>query len=141
MFFKNACTFKLKEPFEYQPDALLDKLIEKEFTPCGRHQISSSGWIGALGKNTELLYATQGYILLVLAVQQKMIPASVVNEQLEERVLELEHKRGRKVRKKERAALKEDVYAALIPQAFSKTSYTAGYCVFLANVNSDSCGT
>ena len=126
MFFKSATIFQFNKDFELNEFELADKLKEHAFAPCGTHDANSAGWMGVLGKDSELYYAAQGNILLRLGMQEKILPASVVKEQFEERVAELESK-GRRLRKQDKEALKEEVQAFLIPRAFAKTSTISAY--------------
>ena len=127
MFFKNAHFFKLPHDFELDVEQLSDQLSQYAFAPCLPKMLESIGWKGAFGDGTELFYATQGNILLTLAVQDKILPASVIKEQTDERIADIEKKESRNLRKKERDAIKDDVQALLIPQAFTKTTITRGY--------------
>jgi recombination associated protein RdgC len=127
MFFKNAIFYKLPDDFELNEAEFTDALSKKAFKPLSANTANTIGWFGALGKDTELFYATQGYVLLTLAIQDKILPASVIKEHTDERISDIEAKEGRKLRKKVRDEIKEDVIATLLPRAFSKTSYTRAY--------------
>lgn len=57
--------------------------------------------------------------------ETKILPAEVVNKELNERIEKLEKDYGRKIKKVEKQTLKDDVIAALLPRAFSKYQHTA----------------
>jgi recombination associated protein RdgC len=50
-----------------------------------------------------------------------------VNQKLDQRVQTIEVKDGRKLRRKEKQEMKEDLIAELLPKAFSKSSWTRAY--------------
>lgn len=127
MFFKNAYFFKLPHDFEINIEQLSIQLSKNAFVPCLPNALESVGWTSVLGQGSEFLYATQGKVLLTLAVQNKVLPPAVIKERTDECIAEIEEKESRKLRKKERDAVKEDVYTLLIPQAFTKTTTTRGY--------------
>ncbi len=59
--------------------------------------------------------------------EEKIVPASVVNEILSERVAEVEDRQGRPMRRKERDALRDEVMQDLLPRAFSHSRRTYAY--------------
>jgi recombination associated protein RdgC len=65
--------------------------------------------------------------MICLKVEEKIIPGSVVRQMVAEKVQEIEDKQGRKVRKKEKETLREDIYHNLLSRAFSKTSLHYAY--------------
>ena len=64
-------------------------------------------------------------MLLIAKKETKILPAEVVNKELNERIEKLEKDHGRKLKKVEKQALKDDVIASLLPRAFSKYQHTA----------------
>ena len=53
--------------------------------------------------------------------QERILPASVVREEVEERVDVIEAEECRKLRRQEKQAIKEQVYEELLPRAFVRT--------------------
>jgi len=51
--------------------------------------------------------------------QEKVIPAAVVNDMLQEKVTEIEEQEARKLSRKERSTLKDELVFELLPRAFS----------------------
>ncbi|MGO3058305.1 MAG: recombination-associated protein RdgC, partial [Halomonas sp.] len=66
----------------------------------------------------QLIHELQGHRLLSALRQERMLPASVVKEEVDEQVADIEAREGRKVTRKEKTALKEQVTEALLPRAF-----------------------
>ena len=56
-----------------------------------------------------------------------MLPSTVVREQLEERVAEIEQQEARKVYRKERLDLKDQIIQDCLPRAFSRSSAVHAY--------------
>lgn len=126
MFFKHVRFLQFTNEFSLSMDELAAKLQEKAFKPCKPGDSLKIGWVGVFGRGTELLYASQGLVLITLATQEKIIPASVVKEKTEERIVALEITDG-PLSKKRKADIKEDVHAMLLPQAFTRTVLTKAY--------------
>jgi recombination associated protein RdgC len=65
--------------------------------------------------------------MLCLKKDEKVVPAAVINEMLLEKISELEEKEARKLSKKERSALKDELIFELLPRAFSFSKKTYAY--------------
>lgn len=59
-----------------------------------------------------------GYLLVCLQTEDKLLPASVIRDAVDERVEEVEAREARKVRRKEKEAIKDAVLLELLPRAF-----------------------
>ena len=59
--------------------------------------------------------------------QQKVLPATVVNEMLQEKIAEEEEQAGHKLGKKERSRLKDELVFSLLPKAFVFSKKTYAY--------------
>ncbi|MBJ6610854.1 MAG: recombination-associated protein RdgC [Candidatus Thiothrix moscowensis] len=122
MWFKNLYLLRFSSEFAMSPEELHDALSSRPFLGCGKELREASGWVSPLGRNSEqLVHAANGYILLTLAHQEKMLPASVIREELEATVAEIEEKEGRKLGKREKQDLRDEIEFELLPQAFTRT--------------------
>lgn len=122
MWFKNLYIFKLDEKIEESAEKLHEMMEPKIFKPCSPTQRESFGWIEPLGeKSSSLTHAVQHYTLITLARQERILPATVVRETLDERVSEIEIAEDRKVSNKEKKELKEAIEFELLPRAFTRT--------------------
>lgn len=128
MWFKNITFFELEPGFTIEVEQLNDQLSAFAFSPCSAATAISTGWVSP-HKNDEQTFAyhINGYSLIALKTQEKMVPASVVKEQLDEQVNEIEMRDNRKMRKKEKDSLKEAIYQDLLPRAFTKTNTLYAY--------------
>ena len=122
MWFKNLYLLRLSSDFTLTPEELQTALESKPFLGCGKELRESSGWVSPFGRNSEeLVLAANGYLLLTLAHQEKMLPASVVREELDTLVAEIEEKETRKVGKREKQDLRDEIEFELLPKAFTRT--------------------
>lgn len=67
------------------------------------------------------LCTKSGHRLLSALRQERLLPASVVKEEVDEQVADIEASEGRKVTRKEKTALKEQVTENLLPRAFVRS--------------------
>ena len=128
MWFKNLIVYRLSNPIDLSADELETRLEEFAYRPCTSQEKSKYGWSKPMGKHGEsLLHVTDGNILLCAKKEDKMLPASVVKEALDEKVEQIEADTARPVKKKEKDALKEEIEHQLLPRAFSRLGTTRAY--------------
>lgn len=128
MWYKNLRIFRLGEAFNLTPEQLAEQLEPASFVPCGKMELSRYGWVSPLGpEGASLAHGAGGYIALCAKKQDKILPAGVIKEQLEEKVREIRSKESRPVGRKERENLKDEITFSLLPQAFSKSSHCHGF--------------
>ena len=128
MWFKNLTLFRLTEPFTLTRAELEQKLESLRFRPCGGHDEASFGWTAPLGRGFEsLVHSSNGYLMVCGKKEEKVLPASVINEMLLEKILDIETQQARKLSKKERTELKDELIFELLPRAFSFSRNTYLY--------------
>ena len=128
MWFKNLCLFQLPQSLNITPEQLSQKLAEAPFKPCGSQELKRSGWVPPVAKDaTDYIHAQQGYLMLCARRQEKLLPSTVVKEQLEERLDQIRNDEDRPVGRKERQTLKDEVIVDLLPRAFSKSARDYAY--------------
>ncbi len=122
MWFKNIQPYRLTKPLSLTVEELEQQLASLTFTPATSQEISKLGFVPALGAKISeaLVHDIQGNLLIAIEKEEKMLPASVIREELDERVAQLETEEGRPARKAEKEAMKEDIIAVLLPRAFSR---------------------
>jgi recombination associated protein RdgC len=134
MWFKNIRAYRLTKPFDLAPEALGQKLAGRSFVPCAKSQAVSFGWVPPLGEASEaLVHAAAGRMLLKLRREEKLLPSTVVREQLDEKVADIEAAQGRKVYRKERLNLKDEIVQDCLPRAFSRSTAVYAYIDVKAN--------
>ncbi len=128
MWFKNLSVFRLTKPFSISSDDLHEKLVEQAFEPVTSQEPKSFGWVTPLGKHGNLLvHTSNGYTMVCAKRQEKILPAAVINEKLEEKVSIIEQEEARKVARKERQNMKDEITFDLLPRAFAKSSLLFAY--------------
>ena len=123
MFFRNLTFFRFPATHDFtQLDALLPEAALK---PVGPLELSSAGFVSPFGRGEEALSHRIGdAIWLTVGSENKILPGSVVNDLLAQKVAEIEDKEGRKLGGKARKRLKDDLLHELLPRAFVKSSRT-----------------
>ena len=128
MWFRNARVFRFTKPFDITAEDLEEKLQADAFKPCGPQETMRQGWVPPLGKHGELLvHSANGYHLIALRKEEKILPGPVVKEAVEERAEAIELEQSRKVRRKEKDEIKEQVMLEMLPQAFSRNRRCYAY--------------
>lgn len=125
MWFKNLIFYRLTEQFSYTQEQLQEKLQEHAFSPCKSQELSRYGW-SAPCKHIpdELVHEVHGFFMISSHKEEKILPSSVIKDIVNEKVAQIEHEQSRKVYKKERDQLKDEVTLDLLPRAFSKFQKT-----------------
>jgi recombination associated protein RdgC len=128
MWFKNLQLYRFTKPFELDAETLGRQLEESSFVPCGSQETSRTGWAPPLGRHgSEFVHATNGYLMICSKRQDRLLPAAVVNEALEEKVLQIEEQEARKLPAKQRRSLKDEIVFSLLPKAFVRSSLQYAY--------------
>ncbi len=128
MWFKNLAVYRFTEPFTLTADVLEQKLRQQPFRPCGSQDEFSFGWTPPLGKASEdMVHASNGFMMLCAKKEEKVIPSSVINEMLQEKISEIEEREARKLPAKERTRIKDELIFELLPRAFSFSRKTYAY--------------
>ncbi|MEO8417752.1 MAG: recombination-associated protein RdgC [Methylophilaceae bacterium] len=124
MWFKNIFIYRLLTDCTITASALEEKLALKRLQPCGGLDKQSQGWVSCRG-NDQLVHVTNQQILFALGVEQKLLPATIINRFTKERVADIEAQQGYKVGRKELKEIKEAVTEELLPRAFAlqRTTY------------------
>lgn len=123
MWFKNLTVYRFNKPFSVDTEALEKSLEDFTFSPCSSQDISKFGFSKALGKlGHTLVHSAENRHLICATKEEKILPSQVVKEALEEKVAQIEAEENRKLAKKEKDALKEEITTTLLPRAFSRRS-------------------
>jgi recombination associated protein RdgC len=122
---KNLITYRIGADCALDLAAVAEALAKEPFQPCAPTQPLSVGWAPPRGiEHGALVEAVDGHWLLQLKREQRILPASVVADRVEELAEHIEETTGRKPGKKARKDLKEQAVHELLPRAFTKTSAT-----------------
>ncbi|MDY7117337.1 recombination-associated protein RdgC [Halomonas sp. SSL-5] len=122
MWFKHLHLYRLHDAPELDAATLEEALAEQAARPLGGQDPRRLGWTFPGGRaDTARLHELQGQRLLSALRQERLLPASVVKEEVDERAAEVEAREGRKLRRQEKIAIKEQVVEELLPRAFVRS--------------------
>lgn len=128
LLFKNLIIYRFTQPFTLSGMELEEQLKQKLFRSCGSQDMTTYGWTEALGKASKaLVHENNGCLLICAAKEEKILPASVINDALQERIEQIEQEQDRQVFSKERRTLKDDITMELLPKAFTRQKVTRAY--------------
>lgn len=121
LWFKNVIFYRFEPDNTFNEATLNEALAKQQYTPCGKHELKRSGWHSpAAALSDELVLTSNGFSLISLMTEERILPASVVNDSVQEKVDQIENSESRKVSRKERTQLKEEIIFELLPQAFTR---------------------
>lgn len=128
MLFSNLQIFRFTKDFTLTDEQLELLLANEIFVPCGSQQTASYGWVEPLGKSGQTLTHTlNGRIMICARKEERILPASVVRDNVELQAEQIELDQGRRVFPSERRRLKEEALQTLLPKAFTKNQLTFAY--------------
>lgn len=128
MFFRNITLFRFSAAVADDLARLDDALPAHTLRPIGPMELSARGFVSPLGLGSDVLTHSVGRCTMVaVGSESRMLPPSVVNDELAKRVQKIVDEEGRKVSSRERKRMKDDVLNELLPRAFVKASRTRAY--------------
>jgi recombination associated protein RdgC len=121
MWFRNLQLYRLAQAFDLSPEALNESLRTQEYAGCGRMDMSASGWVPPLGRHgQQLVHAAGSCIMICFRQGDKIMPAGVVRQLLDDKVAALEEAESREVYRRERLRMKDDIIVGLLPHALTR---------------------
>lgn len=134
MWFKNAIIFKVIRADFFSQIQLELLLSQTKFRECGATELSTFGWDSALPDTTNLVHSVDNnnYQLIRACKATKTLPTDFLNREIAKQVKVIEAEQSRKVTKKEKEQIKEDLLFHHLPNAFPTYKHTD---VYLDNVN------
>lgn len=129
MWFKNARIFQLPSDFSLDTANLSEVLAHDVLKPCGPQDMASQGWISPFSIENEELYCLQSgqAQLMTMAIEEKVLPAAVVNQQLQQKVSKVKAESGNKPGRKQQTDMKQEILFELLPQAFTGIKKISAY--------------
>ena len=126
MWFRNLLVYRLTQDLPFVADELQAALAAKPARPCASQELTTYGFVAPFGKGADapLVHVSQDFILIAARKEDRILPGSVVRDALKEKVEEIEAEQMRKVYKKERDQLKDEIIQAFLPRAFIRRSAT-----------------
>jgi len=128
MWFKNLQLYRLTKPFTLTAEALDEELQSRKFRHCGPLELSVAGWDSPIRlPEAPLVHAANGYFMVCLRREDKVLPSAVIREVVDERAELIKEEQGRDIGRREWRELRDNVEQELIPKAFSKSNRTYAY--------------
>ncbi len=124
MWFKQLTIYPLNKDKLPDLEMLANKLQEAAFKPCMGLDWDSIGFSSPVSFSLEMVFPAQNTWRIALKKEEKVLPAAVVRDILDEKINEIREIEGRNVGRKEKIELKENITDDLLPRAFTKSSKT-----------------
>jgi recombination associated protein RdgC len=119
MWFKNLLVYRLDAKHGLTADALEENLSRDALQPCGSLQMESRGWVPPRG-NERYVHALERQWLIAFGVNQRLLPASVINQETKERAAVQADKQGHPAGRKQIREIRERVITELMPKALTR---------------------
>lgn len=123
MWFKNLQIYRLPTPWGMELAALEEQLGRGLFHRCPSNEPMSRGWVPP-SRDGALVHALNRQWLLALAVEQRLLPGAVINDEVRERAAAIEAQQGYAPGRKQLRELRERVAEELLPRAFTRRRTT-----------------
>jgi len=128
MWFKNARLFQLNEDFTMDAEAFSEALKNDALKACAPMEAVSKGWVSPFGVDSELFVLKSGdAMLFTLGMEEKVLPAAVVNHQLNQQLNTIKTDTGQKPGRKQQTDMKQQLMLEMLPQAFIKPKSINAY--------------
>ena len=123
MYFKNLQPYRLSTEWPITAESLHGQLATKPFKPCGSQDHESRGWVPPF-EGGELAHAVGADLLVCMQVEQRILPAAVVQKEADKRAALIEQEQGFKLGRKAMKELREQITQELLPRAFTRIRKT-----------------
>jgi recombination associated protein RdgC len=128
MWFRNLQLYRLGQSLDLTPEVLDERLQAAAFRGCARLELTANGWVSPLGREgVQLVHAAGGYVMVTARKADKIIPAGVVKQLLDDKVAEVQAAESREVYRKERRRMKDDIIHGLLPTALVRNTDLYAY--------------
>lgn len=126
MWFKNLLVYRLTQDVPFDAEAFETALATKPARACASQELATYGFVAPFGKGEDapLVHISGDFMLIAARKEERILPGSVVRDAVKEKVDEIEAEQMRKVYKKEREQIKDEIIQAFLPRAFIRRSST-----------------
>lgn len=126
--FRNLTLFRFSPNVSVDTQRLSDVIGIHRLRACGPMEMATQGFVSPLGRgNDALSLRIPGFTWLTPASEEKLLPKSVIDEALAERIQYIAEEENRRVGGKERKRHKDEIIATLLPRAFAFKRRTDAY--------------
>lgn len=128
MWFKNLSLLRLPADFTLSAEPFERALAEHPLRSPGPLEMETRGFLTPFSReDAALSHGSGDALLFCLGEESRLLPSSVLNDAIADRVAEHEAKTGRKPGKRLRNEFREAALGELLPRAFIKRSRTGAY--------------
>jgi recombination associated protein RdgC len=126
MWFKNLVVYRLPAGWSIAAADLEQQLSQRPLQPCGGYDMQTRGWVFP-GPQQRLVHTLHRHYLIALGIDQKLLPASVINQVTKDRAVEVAAEQGYPIGRRQMRELKERVADELRARAFTRRSMTRAW--------------
>ena len=126
MWFKNLTVYRLPADWSVSAAILEEALARRPLQPCSPFEMRSMGWVPP-ATTERLLHSVGGQHLIALGVDQKLLPASIVRHEAQQRARVQERTQGFPVGRQQMRALKMQVLDELRARALTRRRMTRAW--------------
>lgn len=121
--FKAIQIYTVVKPWALPAGALEEKLLTRPLNECSGLVAHTCGWVPAAPEG-QFAFGHERHTLAMYGNENKILPSSVVNREVDKRAAKVEQQMGFKPGRKQRREIKEQVIAEFLPKAFAKRGQT-----------------
>ena len=126
MWFKNLTVYRLPAEWSWSAASLEEALARRPLQRCSPLEMRSMGWVPP-ATSDRLLHTLGEHHLVALGVDQKLLPASIVRQEAEQRARIQAETQGFPVGRRQMRALKMQVLEELRARALSRRRITRAW--------------
>lgn len=123
MWLKNLVLYRAAKDHFSDADVLNDKLAQDTLQPCGGYQMETRGWVPPNDEG-RYVYQQAKHWLIALGDEQKILPATIIRQQADEKARVVEQQQGRPVGRKQMREIRDQVTNELMPRALARRRKT-----------------
>ena len=123
MWFKNLVVYRLPADWSWSAADLEDQLWGRKLRECSSLEMFNRGWMSPAGAGIDdqrLVRTVNRQHLIALGVNQKLLPASIVKQETQERAKAQEQEQGYPVGRRQMREIKERVTTELRARALTR---------------------
>ena len=123
MWIKNLIVYRLPAEWAVTGEELERKLAKQPLQPCGGFQMESRGWTCPFEED-QYLYNQNRHWLLALGMEEKLLPASIIRQEAQDRAEKIARTQAHPVGRKQMRDIREEVTNEFMPRALSRRRIT-----------------
>lgn len=126
MFFKNVIAYRITQAIAFNVADLEEAMGTNPHRDPATQELSTYGFVAPFNAElVETALAPSGEYLLIAAKKtERILPGNVIRDELVKKVAAIEAEQMRKVYKKERDQIKDEIIQAFLPRAFLRHKVT-----------------